>query len=218
MVNRTPSPAAPRLSEPDLPATLEDHPLAGRVSVVGARLHAANGAVDTPHATIEESLFCEHSLERWDLTGARLIDLRLDGVSVTTLTARDSTWQTASWHGGRVATLDLSHGVLQNVTLRGLRIDYLNAALAELTDVLFEDCSFGTIDLPEARAKRVAFRNCRADELDTRALRAGDLDLRGLETFLITDLRSLAGVTISPSQAEFYAVALAATLGILVQE
>lgn len=218
MANRTHSPAAPRLSEPDLPTTLEDHALGGRASVVGARLRADGTAVETPHATIEESVFAEHSLDRWDLTGARLVDLCLEDVSVTTLSARDSTWRTVSWHGGRVATLDLSRGTLQNVTLRGLRIDYLNAALAELSDVLFEECSFGTIDLPEVRAERVAFQNCRADELDTRATRSVDVDLRGLEVFRITDLRALSGVTISPGQAELYAAALAATLGIVVQE
>lgn len=56
----------------------------------------------------------------------------------------------------------------------------------------------------------------RADEVDTRGLRATDLDLRGLEALAYTDPRGLAGATLEARQAEVHAVALAHALGIRV--
>lgn len=212
-------PAAPRDHSPDIPPTLDDRGgLNAREHVDGARLALAGGDVDAAHSRISESRLAAASLGRLDLTGATLVDVAVDGIGAVECLARESRWRNVVVDGGRVGTLDALRAEWGGVTLRGLRIDYLGLASAELSDVLIADCVIGTLDLPEATLSRVRFEGSRADEVDTRGMRAKDLDLRGLDVASFTDVRALAGATIEAAQAEFHAAALARALGIDARE
>ena len=90
--------------------------------------------------------------------------------------------------GGRIGTLDLADAELDEVELRGIRIDYLSLGGGRVADLVVADCTIGTLDMPQATLSRVAFLDSRADEVDTRGLRAEHLDLRGLEAVLYPDL------------------------------
>jgi hypothetical protein len=90
-------------------------------------------------------------------------------------------------------------------------------ASAEIEDVVITDCTIGTIDLPRARATRVAFEGSRADEVDPRGMRATDLDLRGLDALSFLDPLALRGATLTEEQVRILAPAFAAAAGIDVQ-
>ena len=158
----------------------------------------------------------EAVVERFDLTGATLVDVDVSALRATTLTARSARFRRVRITGGRIGTLDLTDAELDEVELRGVRIDYLTLAAARVSDLLIADSTIGTLDMPRATVSRMAFTDCRADEVDTRGLHAKDLDLRGLEAVSYVDPGSLRGATLSARQVEFLAPALAHALGICV--
>tara|TARA_B100000378_G_C18057334_1_gene414793 strand:- start:6880 stop:7539 length:660 start_codon:yes stop_codon:yes gene_type:complete len=219
MARRRGSLTAPREHDPDLPRVLEDYvALAPREKREGARIVLGDGDVDAPHTRISESRIQVGTLGRLDLTGSTLVDVAIDDLAAIEVAARDGRWRNVVVSGGRVGTLDAVRADWDGVTLRGLRIDFLSLPSAEISDVLIVDCTIGTLDVPEASLTRVRFENSRADELDTRGLRAKDLDLRGLDVVAFTDVRGLAGATIHERQAELHAVAFAQALGISTED
>ncbi|RZI94077.1 MAG: hypothetical protein EOO67_05355, partial [Microbacterium sp.] len=176
-----------------------------------------SGDLASDHARVIESTVGPVTAGRWTFAGATLTDVVLHDVSAAALTATEARWRQVEWTGGRVAALDAVRAEWDGVHVRGVRFDYVNLASAKLTDVLFTDCVFATVDLPEAELSRVAFAGCRADEVDTRGLRASHLDLRGLDVAGFTDVAGLRGATLSEEQAAFHGRALARALGIVVR-
>ena len=212
-----PSPAPPRAASPDLPDALEPASgLRARCDLLGVQVTDLAGDVTAAHGRLAESRIAPASPDHLDLTGATLADVIVDDLRAAELVARDGSWRNVVVEGGRIGTLDGLRAAWDAVVFRSVRIDYLSLPSAELADVLFAQCTFGTVDVPEASLERVAFTDCRADEVDTRGLRARDLDLRGLEAVAITDPRGLSGATLAPHQAEFHVAAFARALGIRV--
>lgn len=153
-----------------------------------------------------------------DLTGSTVRDVIIDRLHAVQVTARSSRWREVEVGTARVGTLDLGAAEVAAVTFRSVRADYLNLAASQMSDVTFIDCVFGTIDAPAATLTRVTFEGCRCEELDTRDLRAEDLDLRGLDVASFTDLRGLRGATLSLPQAHAHASAFASALGIRIAD
>lgn len=211
-------PAPPRLAAPDLPRTLEPAPLRRSGELTGGAIELPSGSVDGAHARVSESVLSAASVDRLDLTGAILSDIRIEDLAAAELAARDGSWRTVVVTGGRIGTLDLSRGRWDAVELRGVRIDYLSVPAATLRDVQFTDCRIGTLDAPGAVLERVRFEGSSVDEFDTRELQVVDLDLRGLEALAFTDVRALRGATLSLAQAEHHAAAFAAAIGLDIQD
>lgn len=214
------APRPPRISAPDVPTALDDvAALRGRADLIGVLIHGVDGDLDAAHGRLVESRVDAASgaaAGHVDITGATFVDVAVDQLRAMALVARDGSWRNVELTGGRIATLDGLRARWDSVVMRGAHIDYLSLPSAELRDVLFVDCTFGSIDLPEARLTRVAFEGCRVDEVDTRGLRGDDLDLRGLEALAFTDVRALTGAWLQPRQAELHAAALAQALGIRI--
>ena len=217
MARRTDGPIPPRDGSPDLPRRLEEtSELQTRTEVFAARITGLTGHIDASHAHLTECVVEGATIDRWDLTGAALTDVRIDDLRATEVVARDTRWRSVEISGGRIGTLDLMRAEFDGIIVRGARIDYLSLPAAQLADVQFIDCRIGTMDLPQATTTRVAFTGSQVDEVDTRGLRAQHTDLRGLEALSFTDPTALRGATLSPQQAETHAVALAVALGISV--
>lgn len=215
MRKRVADPVPPRECAPDLPDELDDvADVKPRDDLFGARITGLSGDVDAAYGRLVECAVESASVDRLDLGGATLTDVRVADIRAAALSARNGRWRNVLVAGGRIGTLDLWRAELDGIELRGLRIDYLSLASASVADVRFVDCVLGAVDLPEARVERVAFDGCRADEVDTRGLRATDLDLRGLEALSFTDPAGLRGATLSERQAEQHAPSFAAALGI----
>ena len=217
MSRRTEHPAPPRISEPDLPDVLTSaEVMRERREYFQCHFDALANETDAAHAIVTECRIAGAATDTWSLTGATLIDVDIDRLRSTTLTARGSRWRRVRITGGRIGTLDLSEAELDEVELRGIRIDYLSLGRARVEDLLIADCTIATLDVPGAFLRRTAFSGTRADELDTRGLSAEDVDLRGLEVVSITDPTAVRGVTMSERQVEFHAHAFASSLGVHV--
>jgi uncharacterized protein YjbI with pentapeptide repeats len=219
MARSTQTPVPPRVSAPDLPSRLES---ADGLEVHGDHFQVAfaglSDDVDGSHAMLTECRIPDAAVAALTLTGATLVDVAIDGIRATTVSARRSRMRRVAISGGRVGTLDLAEAELDEIELRGLRIDYLSMAAVTAADVLVADCVIGSIDLPQASLTRIRFESSRADEIDTRGLRAEDVDLRGLEFLSFTDAASLRGTTLSARQVELHAGAFAASLGIRIRD
>ncbi|MDN8547555.1 hypothetical protein PUW81_000370 [Microbacterium sp. NM3R9] len=211
-------PAPPRITDPDLPRHLAPGRLARHADLTGAAVTVEAGSADGAHARVSESSLTAASVDRIDLTGAVMSDVRIADVSAVELAARDGSWRTVSIAGGRLGTLDAGRARWDGVEIRGIRVDYLSAPAAVLRDVRFVDCRIGTLDAPGSTLERVQFVGTTVDEFDTRELRGSDLDLRGLDALAFTDVRALRNATVSLRQAESHAAAFAQALGIEVRD
>lgn len=111
--------------------------------------------------------------------------------------------------------LDDLGGLEAHADVIGVRISALtgavSAAHSHIAEARIESAA-------EATLTRVRFVDCRADEVDTRGLRATDLDLRGLEALAYTDPRGLSGATLAARQADVHAAGFAHALGIRVAQ
>jgi uncharacterized protein YjbI with pentapeptide repeats len=219
MARREEHPFAPRVSAPDLPSDLVE----GRGwdrdgEYFQQHLAELDATTDASHAEISESRLTGASVDSLTLTGASLVDVEIDQLRATTVSARGSRLRRVRFTGGRIGTLDLGMADIDEVELRGIRIDYLTLGGARIEDLLVAGCVIGSLDLPQTTAKRVRFDDTRADEVDARGLRAEDVDLSGLEMLSLTDAAALRGTTLSAVQIERLAPALAAALGIQVRD
>ncbi len=217
MARRTESPAAPRVSAPDLPPVLDPRPLPRRGDDLLAARVTVTGDADLAHSSWEQCVLAldAHTV---DLAGATLLDVALSDVRVASLTLRNAGLRRVQITGGRIGTLDLSATRIGELELRDLRIDYLTLGGAQATDVLVHGCTIRALDVPQAVLSRVCFEDCRSEELDPRGLRASDVDLRGLDLMTVLDTNSLRGTTLSPRQVELLAPAFATSAGIQVKD
>lgn len=209
-------PVAPRISPPDLPDELSRGYPSRNADLHGATLDL-DGEVDLAHSTLDGCVVAAHA-GSIDLTGATVLDVDLAEVRVASLVLRDANVRRLRIRGGRIGTLDLSGSRVEELELRELRIDYLTLGAARAEDLLIVDCTIRALDTPQAELKRVCFERSRADEVDSRGMRAADVDLRGLETLAFLDTNSLRGTTMSAPQAELLAVALATGAGIQIKD
>lgn len=218
-MTRSAQPAPPRVSAPDLPRELaKADALVPHGEAFQVRIDALPARADGSHGEITESVLAPSPLEALTLTGAVLVDVDVEDLRATTVSARGARLRRVRVSGGRIGTLDLADADLDEVELRGIRIDYLTLAGARIDDLRVADCTIGSLDVPQATAVRVAFEDTRVDDLDPRGMRAEDVDLRGLELLSVTDAAALRGTTLDIVQVERLAPFLAEALGIRVMD
>lgn len=216
-MSRTPeSPAAPRVSAPDLPAHLDEAAPARSIDLLAARLELT-GTVDLAYASLEQCTVSADA-DSVDLQGSTVIDVEISGARIASLRLRDASIRRLRIVGGRIGTLDLSGARIDELLIDDVRIDYLNMGGARAVDVEVSNCGIRTLDMPQADLTRVRFSESRSDEVDPRGLRAKDVDLRGLDTLAFLDANSLRGTTLSGFQVQQLAPLFAAGLGIQVKD
>ncbi|WP_194763365.1 pentapeptide repeat-containing protein [Microbacterium sp. UFMG61] len=216
MARTTRSPAAPRVSPPDLPPQLDPASPARGADLLAARLDLT-GTVDLAYASLEQCTISADA-ESVDLQGATIIDAEIVGARIASLRLRDASIRRLRVVGGRIGTLDLSGARIDELEIDDVRIDYLNLGGARGVDLEISNCGIRTLDMPQAELTRVRFSESISDEVDPRGLRAKDVDLRGLDARSFLDANSLRGTTLSSFQVQQLAPLFAAGLGIQVRD
>lgn len=216
MARTTESPAAPRVSPPDLPDDFRPAIPARNADLIAARLELS-GTVDLAYATLEQCTVTADA-EEIDLTGSTILDVEMTHVRIASLKLRDAGIRRLRITGGRIGTLDLSTARVSELELRDVRIDYLNLGAAKAADLEVSDCRIRTLDMPQAVLTRVRFTRSTCDEVDPRGMRATDVDLRGLDAVSFLDANSLRGTTLTGFQVQQLAPVIAAGLGIQIKE
>ena len=214
MARVTDSPAAPRLSPPDLPPHLEPARPSRGADILQSTLELT-GDVDLAHCSLEQCAITADA-NSIDLTGATILDVAATDLRAASITLRNAGIRRLRISGGRIGTLDLSGTRIDELEIRDVRIDYLTLGGAKATDILITDTTIRTLDLPQAEISRMAFSGCRSEEVDPRGLRAKDVDLRGLDADVFVDATSLRGTTLTTYQIQQLAPAIAAGLGIRI--
>lgn len=210
------SPAAPRVSAPDLPTALSPAEPARAGDFLATRF-ALTGQVDLAHSSLEQCVITADA-DTVDLTGATVLDVDATDLRVASLTLKNAGIRRLRLAGGRIGTLDLAAARIDELELHDVRVDYLSLSGARCTDLLVRGCTIRTLDMPHAQLVRVLFEDCRSDEVDPRGLQAKDVDLRGLDAMAYVDTNGLKGVTLTSYQVQLLAPALAAGVGIRVQD
>lgn len=215
MARTTESPAAPRVSPPDLPDEFTPALPARNADLIAAVLDVS-GTVDLAYASLEQCRVTADA-DAVDLTGGTILDVELTDARIASLRLRGAGVRRLRIVGGRIGTLDLSTARISELELTGVRIDYLNLAAARAADIEVSDCRIRTLDIPQAELTRVRFARTTCDEVDPRGMRATDVDLRGLDAVSFLDANSLRGTTLSEFQVQQLAPVIAAGLGIQIK-
>ena len=216
MARSTESPVAPRVSPPDIPPHLTASEPSRNADLLAARLTLA-GNVDLAYASLEQCVVSADS-DTIDLTGATILDVDVSGIRAASVKLRNAGIRRLRISGGRIGTLDLSTTRIDELELRDLRIDYLSLGGAKANDISVVGSTIKALDMPQAELTRVAFENCRSDEVDTQGMRAAHVDLRGLDADAFMDTNSLRGTTLTTFQMQQLAPTIAAGLGIQIRD
>ncbi len=156
-----------------------------------------------------------HELE---LTGARLTGSHLHHLDIPTVSAAYALLCGTVLEDSRLGVLQCIEGTWDSVHLRSAKIGYLSLRGASVQDVQFTGCVVEELDLTGASVQRVAFDDCEVGALDVSGATLADVDLRALDLPEITGLGHLRGATIDQVQLHLLAPAMAAQLGIAVED
>ena len=154
-----------------------------------------------------------------DLRRSRFNDVWAQGTRFTGASLAETDWLDSSLTGCSLAGVELFGAVLRRVVVRRCKLDSVNLRGAALHDVVFEDCVLRDVDFAEAKLDGVTFPGSRIERARFGRATMTRADLRGAVSIDLADgYDSLRGAVISPGQLLDLAPALAATLGITVED
>jgi uncharacterized protein YjbI with pentapeptide repeats len=190
--------------------TLEDHE-----AREGERFPAADlTGRDLSGANFMECVLESTTLTDTGLRGARFVDTAVIDSFATSLIAARSSWRGSLIRNPRWGSAELFDSVLENVQVRGGKIDFLNLRGAKLTDVLIEDTTITELDLGGFTGTRVAIRNCRIETVDFTRASCTAVDLRESTFARMNGVDGMRGTILSEVQLVDLAAVLAELLGI----
>ena len=152
------------------------------------------------------------------LDRARLTECHVVEITAASIHAGDSSWRDALLEEARVGALLASGSTWDLVRLRGIKANLVDLRVARLTDVVFEDCTIGELDLGSAELRAVRFERTTIDDLSVEGARLTDVDLVGAQLGVVRGIAGLRGASICPVQLLDLAPLLAAHLWITVRE
>lgn len=170
------------------------------------------------YANISESTFAGVLADEGEMRGARVVESVLNGFNVPVLRAARSNWKDVVVRESRIGSAELYESGLHSLRFENCKLGYVNLRGSKLSDVLFVNCTIDELDLGQAEATRLAFDSCGIRALDLRNATVTSFDLRGADVQEVAGIRNLAGVTISELQLTMLAPAIAANLGIIVED
>lgn len=165
---------------------------------------------------VDTSEWLDVEAEDAEFTDARFAESRLTRFRAPVLRAAGTEWRDVLIEDSRIGSAELREAELRSVRFVRCKLGYVGFRGASLTDVVFEGCIIDELDLGDAEATRVAFRESRAATLDVTASRLRAVDLRGLDIAAVRGIAFLRGVRVSGEQLTELAPLLAAEHGIAV--
>jgi hypothetical protein len=155
----------------------------------------------------------ELAMPRARLSECLVTDCRGLAVELTASIVRDTLLA-----DNRLGVLSASRATWSEVRLRGGKIDLLDLSLGRLTDLAFESCVIGVLDLTGSGIRRATFERSEIGELVLDDARLSDVDLSGAELRLVRGIGQLRGATIARSQLLDLAPQLAAHIGLTIRD
>lgn len=189
------------------------------VEVEDARIEAAAiGVVEWGSARFEHAHLVEVDLEGAKLRGVSLVDLIGERVN-----AANGRWGGASlrrvvFRECRLTGLDLGEARLADVGFEDCKLDYANFRHSEIEHVTFTGCAMTEADFQGAKLRATRFEGCDLGRADLTKAELEDVDARGSTLNLAGSVLGLRGLKIDASQLIDLAPALAAEIGIEVED
>ncbi len=215
---------AARKSEPPTDITL---PVLTPLGAADLAAHGDYDAVlvadaDLAGLHLEGAAFLASHLDRCGLDEAvlrrgRLAECVLTEVHAVSLDVADAVWRETLVVDPRIGALSAPGATWDNIRIRGGKLDFVNLSGAKLTDVVFERCVIGELDLGQTQVQRLRFDGVKLGVLDCTGARLVDADFTGAEIGAVRGIDGLRGATFSTSQLLDLAPLLAAHLGVRIR-
>jgi uncharacterized protein YjbI with pentapeptide repeats len=157
---------------------------------------------------ISSSRFKNLSISDVIFDNCRLFGTNMDGADLHRVTVKEG------MHSG----LALSDSVIEDTTFSRARLNLVNFRVSRLTRVQFIDCDLTEADFQSAVLSNVSFINCNLSRAEFAGSKMAGVDMRSSDIVTIRGMAGLKNATISLTQLVGISQAMAAELGIKVED
>ena len=208
------------IQAPDLPG-LERRPLPpdGELLLSGALVDPDDGgSVRARRVRVRESELRGVTVDVDDAPGLELVDAVLRDCDLSNVDAREGTIRRVELRHCRMVGFSCRLGELRDVRLIDCSLELASLASAHLHNVSFERVNLAEASFMETRLEAVEFLDCKLAGADFRGAAVDACAIRGASLHGVLGVESLRGLRMPWSDTIASAGALAAALGIVIEE
>jgi uncharacterized protein YjbI with pentapeptide repeats len=205
---------------PDLPELEpQDLPADGDLVLSGALVDGTGGEpVPARRIRLRESELRGITVQADHIPGVELVDAVLRDCALANLDARGAFLRRVQVERSRLVGLSLGEADIADLLVRDSSLELASFAGAQLRGVRFEGVNLNDASFMDARLEAVEFVDCRMSGADFRGARVRSAAIRGASLDGVLGVESLRGVRMPWGDVLASAGALAAALGISVEE
>jgi uncharacterized protein YjbI with pentapeptide repeats len=167
---------------------------------------------------VRESELHGVSIEGRHIAGLELVDVILTDCGLANVDAREGLLRRVEVRRSRLVGFGLNEGDVSDLVVRDSSLELASFAGASLRGVRFEGVNLINASFMEARLELVEFIDCRMSGADFRGARVRSAAIRGASLDGVLGVESLRGTRMPWGDLLASAGALAAALGISVEE
>lgn len=176
-------------------------------------------AIDAGNALFIGCTFSAVTLNGGTYRRSRFNDVSLRGVRAVGADLAETDWLDAKVHTSAFSGVEAFSVRWRRVVLQGCKLDSVNFRAAKFTDVVFEDCVLRDVDWAGAALDTVRFPGSALHRVRFDKATMADVDFRRAAELDVADgYTSLRGAIVDSGQLMSMASALAAALGIMVED
>lgn len=210
------------LQSPDLPE-LTAVELAGdstELELSGALVAREGGgeAVAVRRVRVRESELRGLVLDAGTAAGLSLVDARLDGCGLSNVDGREGLMNRVDIRRSQLVGFGFDRGEVRDLRVVDSSLQLASFTSATLHNVVFERVNLAEASFMDARLEAVAFVDCRLEGTDFRDARLSGCAIRGASLDGVLGVESLRGLRMPWADVLSSAGALAAALGITIQQ
>lgn len=192
----------------------------GTLELAQVLVEAADGdrPIDARRVRIRESELRGVVLAAQSMPGLALTDAILRDCGLSNLDAREGSIRRVALHRCRLVGFALGNGEVRDLQAVDCSLELASFAWARLTDVAFERVNLTEASFIGARLEGVEFVDCRLTGADFRSATLTGCAIRGSSLDGVVGVESLRGLRMPWSDIVASAPALAAALGIAIEQ
>lgn len=209
-----------RMMAPDLPELVpQDIAVAGELVLSGALVEGpGDGPVRPPRIRLRESEVRGVTIEAGHVPGLELVDVILSDCGLANLDARGGFVRRVEIQRSRLTGFGLNEAEIADLVVRDSSLELSSFAGASLRSVRFEGVNLINASFMEARLELVEFVDCRLSGADFRGAEVRSAAIRGASLDGVLGVDSLRGARMPWGDVLASAGALAAALGIGIEQ
>ena len=212
------------LQAPDLPelTPVALQPGAGDLDISGALVAAdardGGGAAVARRVRVRESELRGVVLEAGTAAGLTLIDVVLDGCGLSNVDGREGLIRRVEIRRSQLVGFGFSRAEIRDLRVVDSSLQLASFTSTALHNVVFERVNLAEASFTDARLEAVAFIDCKLAGADFRDARMSSCAIRGASLDGVVGVQSLRGTRMPWPDVLSSAGALAAALGITIEQ